>query len=218
MVDVRSIPFEVRAEVAWAYVEVALERGPFLSQRVREVIDPHSGVFEATADFAIGPEGEWSITTEGTRQNRYADSSSEQGWRWAPRKPLIERVLPALRSPGRLLIVEQAITDGPRWTPGFPHSGVRSVQRLAERGYESYLLVAGPAEEPAVDFAISLWGGLWKEFGVVVDIASDPLPADHSLIDEAVLSRLAKDVVGFFLRFTSYDGYLMWWRDDRQGK
>lgn len=187
--------------------------GGYMSRLLTERVDLTQGRFETTADFTAFSDRHWEMTPGGRRDNmRIEDPTSERGWRFEPNQALVEKLLPWLAREGRLLVVEQTVSAPMPPLRDAPPP-LRIVRRDTAQTVEVYLLLASPEPRESWIMEALTWMG-WdaREVEVLVEYDGD-LPPPGSAIDTAFLSDVLTNVIGVFMRQTSFDAHLLWWRE-----
>lgn len=199
------------------YAELVLSSGPLLARIVKDVIDLDAGSFAATIPF-IEHGGEWH-TGEFNR-----DEIATGGW--VPAGNYERAVVPTLHGfladSGHSAVFDYSWLELPRdarqWervaTERFGPLEIYPLQifyRDEGSRREMYAGVGGGNIDEATTEAM-LGSTFDPVIGIVfmLDVEIDKLPSHACAIDEQALAELAQHVQGLALRFTSYDGYLIW--------
>jgi hypothetical protein len=208
---------QVTRETAQAYADLVLGLGRFTGEVLRETVDFDRGTFHATVPFVVDDEGHWGITAdEWERTKRYGPSGHLVRIETDYLARLAKLLSPYLRAPGRILVVDEWIATAPRMP--LPEHPDLWVHRRVEDRWQRFALLAGPVPDPEVLRQTVMVGPPHWQVGAVVNTHDRgvPLPARGDTVSDDDLRRLLSDVVALYMRMTSYDGHLVWLRDDAE--
>lgn len=205
------------------YAELVLGRGSLLARMVRDSLDLNEGSFAATLAF-IEIGGEWQ-TGEFDREN----TATEDGWVRA--NEYVKALVPTLRrflaAPSHTVVFDYERLDLSSdltrrvWQrietePNGPLQiiPVQIFFRDEASKREMYAALGGNnVDEAATEAAIGFTFDPVIHIALMLDVDIDKFPPHAHPIDAQGLAELARHVRGFALRWTSYDGYLIWLTD-----
>ncbi|HEX2295460.1 MAG TPA: hypothetical protein VHN37_09140, partial [Actinomycetota bacterium] len=200
-------------EIAIPYARDVLRTGATLTELIRFLFDLSKGRFEATVDFRILSDDRWEVTPLGYDQNRIEREYPDGGRVFDPAQAVVDAFLPLLQDEGRILIVEGFTARKPRDKPPDPADPQRLLLHPRDGGFEEYLVVPGPLPDGEVLHSAVRWALPHRGIGAVVQADVSAVPMDMSLLSEEGLSAILEDVLALFMRQTSFDAYLLWWRE-----
>ena len=200
------------------YAELVLGRGPLLARIVKEGLDLDAGSFSATLAF-IEHDGEWQ-TGESNREGIVAHG----GWVRADNyeRALVPTLHRFLADPRHSVVFDyswlELTRDASSWqrveTERFGPLDLITLQvffRDEGSRREMYAGVGGGnIDEATTEEMLSTTFDPVIGIAFMLDVDIDKLPSHAETIDEKGLAELAGHVQGFALRYTSYDGYLVW--------
>lgn len=182
---------EISPELGEAYVRRFLPGGRSLSHWILDGVDLSRGVFEATVTPTVDSEGHWS-----SKSSNYDGNLADVGARFLSRT-------------GRAVLFEDAIVnqkmlDGDADLPG----GLAAIQVTIEGGYESYFLLSQTGD---IKRAVTFRSTPHLRVGAFLQGDGLNAPSHRGVVNQMDMEELFRRIKGFFMRATSYDGYLFWW-------
>ena len=191
----------VKSDVAVRYLQ-HLDEGPLLSRLVLEKTDFSDGRFGATLEFdEMG--GNWRSASGPPSGEDY-----EQ-----PLVPILSKFLAGGVSRSGIISGMPLPVDFERRLNHSNKGVLKRLNRETGTRVESYFVLPKSASVENVRDAIT-YASDEPSLGLMAALDSASLPPDGSSIDEQVLSLIAENILGLYFHTFSYDGYLVWLRDD----